>query len=370
MSSEGLSMGMSMIPLDELQMIETYRLGPFQQTSGIEVLENMTTQGGGLSPLYESIRTRLIENGLVIVGAIGPSGASKGSLLMGLWRVAHGDRYLQSQRQIEIASLPFSITTQVMRTASVRLETPELWIPPTTAQGQYTSSQYAAISQKMAELARARIENRGDKALLLLIESSSPTAFPMTDTLPLIVEGIDRGNSPLFELALDPKYASTVEIYALEKLRVVSQFVEEWREPIHKDKPDLEKVFDPQSKVIMVLKDVNGEEVLASDLPAKHRQELAEFLTYSMAPTETIRRSDREFESLITSLYERGVINIYSMVGYYTALQDRLRLPSDRFHVISNPLLTDPKTYDLSYLLDSLPTQNYPEILPPFYRTH
>lgn len=340
---------------------------PFQLVEGIEVLENMRKQVENeeqtLEGIYISKREEIMATPfekVVVSAALARSGVAKGSLLMGLGRVAKQDPILhewldQNNLELEIVAVNFALSAIAARFRGI--------VPP-LLQGQWTAEHYNTISHFSWNLIDEHVLRiPGGKVRWLLYESAAATSYPVTQTVPVEVAGIaDRGNSPLYNLALDDRTRANIDIFALRKDARVGQTTIEHRNKFNPHADNFNNVF--RGDIDYRMTDDSGEEQGVWYLPLEEQRKMVALLSAATAPGPAIIRSDKELDDLEAQLYQEGLISTADDQAYFDFIGRQLKLPTTQFHQVTNNFLLGRKTYDLDYLLkDNLVIRLYPGLL-------
>ncbi len=360
-----------------------WELTPLQMVGGIEVFEHMkvfSDQGDrSIEQIYISERAQLMNDRLVINSVSARSQMGKGGLFMGFNRLFKSDQFLNSWAgdngvNILIQNVPFAHCAEAAKLEKVGL------VPPHFHPGTYTREHTMAISGLQRNIASEVLpkgissddELRGyliknKLAIVIQAEESAPISFPVTDTVPVEIEGeFDLGNSTGYNFALD----SITRPFVRRFLGIRDERVEQdpdvvnFRIQVNSDNPDLAAVFGGATKVV-VTRFVNGqiEEVEAKDLPEREQRQLVAILRKSMAPREAVVRNDLAVDKTIATLYEKGEIPSPTDLDYFMFIIKRLALPSDQVEILNNRWFGGRKTYDLDYLLNNAVVRRYPELL-------
>lgn len=365
------------------QMYQIPRLGLLWEASpfmamephmGLEVVENMrrSSDGRSMEDVYRSMRGRLTRRGRQIVVGKGASAAAKGSLLQGLRTLFESDGHLQSLSEIRGCVLrqetvSFAQYTQVVKLNRTREESRELWIPPEVPQGGYTAEEYSRISAKMdLDIEEILASQKRNEWLTLLVESSATTSVPVARQLPMVVEGLDRGNSPGYELAARRDTHPSLDIFAIYKEHAVNLDASEWREAFNSGREltseDLQHLFSGNRYFFFTDKD--GTRVNAADLPDNLKRQLAIYFKDCMAPPRAIERSDRDIMNLKQLLLESERVDDLSDSALFEHIRKVLKVSPTRFHHVTNTWFGGEKGTNLDYFFRSYPARKYPEILP------
>lgn len=345
---------------------------PFSVLSrGIEVLKDgLKENGENLENHYKAIRKDILTppfDQVTSIVAIAPSGVAKGSFLMGIYRLLKEDMELKLSTkekgiEIQVITVPFALYAEASKTKYVRKMCPRFAVPASYKHGGFTPEHYRRISQFMwYDIENHAIAQQvSNVKKVLLLEASSPTCYPITTQVPVEVEGVDRGNSPAYNLALDPRTKKRLFFYPIEKdLKVTSETVE-WRSHLKPGTPLPRKVFlDALQNLRIRFTSKDGKEIDKSDLSEEELRQVIFFLVRSMASPHAIERSNAELEELKKKLSREGKIASSSDRSYYEYLIKVLKI---RRKIISNKYFFGTKTYDLDYLFGSLPMQLYPEL--------
>lgn len=352
-----------------------WKQAPFQQMSGIEALENMQERGyvasyersRSIESTYRTLRESLLTppyDSPTIVGALGASGSGKSSALQGIYRVALSDYYLNSQLRshgmtLDVVPVPFSLYAEAAKSDGVLQKTPDVAIDPQRSHGCYTEEEYAKISALMKSDMEQYFRNSdSNRAPLILLEPSSPTAIPDAES----IRGVDRGLSALYAIAIESQHADRVHVLAIEADKDVSDEVVVFRSKLNLQTQD---VF--VDSIHVVYTDYHemeeGDDLDVSELPVPTQQKVQDFVKRTMATPQAKKRSDEELQQLKHELKNEGVIKSTSDRRYFRLIQERLQMPDSRFHYVSNPHLMGRKTYDIDYFIHSLAVRNYPDIV-------
>lgn len=376
--------------LDQATLLQ-YGQSPFQFMGDIQVLDNLRrgSRKVGQSIYKDSVREPLIKHGFALVGALALSGGSKGKLLGDIGEAAVQDKFLEAAlevlcRPLEIRSLMFVQSTQVARLQFIAENYPHLHVDPTKKQGTFTLDEYARYSrimymtgkQYLSTFFKKERTDEGmryvskDKSVLLRVESSSPTSAPVPPVgkPPILFEGIDRGNTALYDFARDPTTKDATTIIALLRSKDLKDWIFTHRAKYNSETQNPTEVFQEMKHQFT---DKDGNKVDAMDLTEKEQRQLLAYLADSTAPPAGIRRSDQEFTDLVYELYHRYDGTRYALasptdVAFYKFLKDTL---STNIEIVRNDFFQGDNTYHLDHLFgNSLLSIVYPEILPPFAR--
>jgi len=357
----------------EPSLVQAWQQFPFQEMHGIEVLENMRAREKGkeipLERLYKRIRQRILRHPfdkVTIIGTLGRTGSAKSSLLQGFYRVLLGDQYLRSRLNreeilLDVMPVPFSLYAEAAKSATVHAALPQFAVSSERAHGAYSRDEYARISGLMShDITRHVLQTQGQgKAIILLLEPSSTTAVPIASTYPAEVAGIDRGLSPLYDLALNEHTRELIDIFALERDAKVEEEAVIFREHLTDDAQSGSTIFSGDIHVVYSdLHDMTeGDDAEVRYMTPQSQQRVRDFTRQSIAPPEAKRRSDAEFEAV------KEQSHFLTDRELFTYIETHLNLPKGRFHYIDNPHLLGRKTFDLDYFIHSLAVRYYPEIV-------
>lgn len=358
----------------QLQIIE-WKQDPYSMMDKIEVLKGVRVKNkeGYQSSLfaYKNIREKVKKGKVIIVGAISLSGAGKGTLLASIYRLLKNDIYLSSRLEAEETKLnlmpvQYSTYSKASHTEKVCLQYPQFYVPPEFSGALLQPEHYEKISGlTSAEIDRFVISDiPTDEARVLLLESSSLTSIPKSSNLPLELLGeADRGNSPLYKLALSGEIKNDVDIFAIEREEEVCKISMKWRQEFSENNEDLIRGF--RGNVRFIFTNSEGDEVDAAYIPIEVQKGLASFIAGITAPPKARARSDADFDWLVQKIYEEGKICGGSYRSVFNHLKQILSMNDASFHITSPGDLLASTHYDLDYFFDSLAVRCYPEILPP-----
>lgn len=340
------------------------------QIPGIEVWENMRCKNVSLHPDYLALRKNITPGEINTICTIGLGGAAKGSLNMGFYRllvndVSLHDRLKEKGAELKIITVPFSAYTQAVRRKEMQKIHPNFAVPAEYQSGTFSSEHYGKISNLMSHDIEEYVLKRRNphEAVVLIVEGSTPACYPLTDSIPVEVAGVDRGNSPIYNLALHEATRSKIHIYAIERHDDVRGVAVNWRSLLASDPELLGQAFRGPMRVIFT--DRHGQEVDARDLPLEAQQDLADFLIGATAPPAAVQKSDQQFTSVLEELYQARHLRSRTQSEYFKFIRGRLDLSAKQFSICKNEPFQGDTTYEVNYLLKSLPVRLYPWLVGP-----
>lgn len=355
---ERMGFGMEQHAVLEDQQLLEWRDEPLAQMSRIEVFDNVEVGEKGMEAQYKAVRKDILSTNAdtpTIIGVMGPPGVGKGSVAMGFWRLLDGDEYLHSKAKekgfsIDVVSMPFALYQQAAKLDRVRASHPLLRDNPL-----YTPGHYAGTSQLEWEDLEENVLNQkdGKTKKVVLFESASTTSFPIDSSLPLRVNGIDRGNSPLYRSLVDPQTAAHTFVYAIEGDHEVQGEALSFRAA----KPSLQDAHSLfTGEVEYFYTNSDGEEINMKDVSPEEQLDAALFLQTCMAPPRAME------QGVLDLRMQMDKVNARSTKEYFNKLKQVLN--TNRLTTIRSPHLKGGKSYDMDYLLNSLPARKYPELVP------
>lgn len=341
---------------------------PFAYQDGIEILDNATKRGErreSMEKQYKRIRDDILTPPFedpTVIATMGPTGSGKGGINMGFYRLLKNDAYLHDALQNsgvrpEIVVVQFALYQQAALLPEQKMRNQYLASP------LYNKDHYHGISLLIFDdLQKHVLANRDKKRKqILLIESATYTSFPKGKEVPVEVEGIDRGNSVVYNLALDQRTKKRTFLNLLERDLEVGRRAKDMRniDPEKMKDEDVEGFFRGDINYILTFK---GQEISVSDLDLSYQRELLSFIKKAMAPPRVMEQNDLDLRNI------RKKIGARTDQEYNNLLLQALDFQKNdpRSSRIQNPYLLGRKTYDLDYLLDSLPVRLYPGLLPKF----
>lgn len=369
------------------EMIQVWKQSPFMRAEGIEVFENLELNGRGLEGKYRHLRDNIMSLSKIAeeypntakaltVATLGSSGVAKGSTQMGLRRLLIQDMYLQDwlkkkNLQLEILPVLFALYAPVAQLQETHEISPDLAVPPHLKHGEFTPEEYSKIS-RLAWMDINHYLNyaktRSDLLTVFLVEAPGMTAYPTeayTDAKPLSppveVEGTDRGSTIIYNLACDPRTRFNTYIVTIERQAEV-------RERLKKFRGGLDVTQEGWNRLLLediscVITNQSGEEKNIAYLDDGTQKALISFLEKAMASNKAIARSDREITGLLNGFYDQGLITSPIEKAYFNFISKRLNFPPKNFWILYNKYLPSIKTFDFSYLFDSLAVRLHPQIV-------
>jgi hypothetical protein len=341
-------------------------------TDGIEVVLNIRDENPerNLEKDYKKMRNKLVSDGFVVIAAMGRGNSGKGSLLMGFSRLFRKDEHLKKLltkdgSELEILSFPFAHCARAAMLPEVGLvpqgvEFASFDVETTRKISQFQwelIQQYGLIpgAEKKQDLTKALREKK--KKRVIMFESSTPLVYPKTNEVPVEVEGLDdNGNSTFYNAALDPRLKSNAYLYLINRDRVFeNETLIRFRRSVSEQS---DSVFEEDVKLLVTMSD--GSEITAQDLSPEVRERLKKMLRISMAPPAALRRFDESLEAVERKLTDEGKISVPTDNEYYQYLKEKAK---GRIIIVHNPYFEGAKTYDLDYLVNSVPAILYPQIL-------
>lgn len=363
------------------EMCQSEEIGTdlFQTVVGIEVWENMRV--GGKSSL--NARYNLVESNIanyitgiasgdyseeqaraVVVAALGPSGAAKGSFNMGFMRLFGAS---SSLRQV---SAELGVTLRVVPTlfalsapaAQLPTISEDFRIPGHLKHGEFSPEHYAKITAlEYTDIDRLIRYASGQKNALVLLAEGIPTAYPKDPYPgPLQLEGTDRGVSKLYKLCWDSRTRGFTYIGALYTESAVVEYNERLRSGLGNDEDWLKQLRQGVNYTITLN---SGEEIDITDTPDHLKEPLVKLMRWGMASPKAIRRNTEELKVFRWKLWDEGTITSPTQKAYQEFIRKQLQFPLNHFWHTDNRFFQGDKTYDLNYLLGSLQVRLYPEII-------
>lgn len=352
-----LQLEQNYLQVPELKLTQEWKLTPLQQIGGIEVFDNLISGEKGMESVYKKIRNDILTPPFdqpTTIGIIGPSGVGKGSVGMGFWRLLKNDLYLHDKAEAQKVSLNLMVVPFALYQQASLLPECQKRFSLLRKNNIYTNGHYQGIS-KLAwkDIQEEVLENKDPtKKKILLIESASPTSFPQSTEVPVKVMGKDRGNSVLYNAALDERTRHRAFIFAV----LGDPQVQKENQINRSLPPNEEDAISIFRQIHHVYTDRNGEEKDVSDLPDSEQKEVLFFLRKCMAPPQAIMQSALDLEKI------KHEIGVKTDREYYKQINKILG--GKNFNIVRNPYLLGDKTYDLDYLLKSLPARKYRQLNP------
>lgn len=363
-----------------LELQSQWEMFPVQMLNRAEVFENITTSGGqNLEEDYLRIRAQLMQERFAAISVLARSKSGKGGLMMGFSRLFRQDEYLREWAEklnikVGVNSVPFALCAEAAKLPRVGL------VPPEFASATFERNHLRAISRLQWNLIEQyvippKVSNPQElteyliahqQAIVLLVEGSAVLTYPVTESVPVEVEGFDDlGNSTYYNVALDPRLRGLGYFYLIdrEKRLAEDQDSSEFRINIHRETPDLKALYDNLTSIVVTLS--SGEEVEFRDLPEAEQFRVAAIIKRSTASPGAISRNDQLQDLLIEQLYAKGQISSISDADYYEFLGQRLHLPEGHFNLLQNFWFAGNKSYDSDYLVNNVVVRTYPELLLP-----
>lgn len=367
----------------DMREIQSWEMHPFMQVDHADILHNMEAEGRGneeLERAYKRIRGRILMppfDKVTSLGAIGPSSSAKGDLIAGLDRTFKQDPYLKSKLgrhgvNFVQVSVPFTHVAAAARLPRVGI------IPEDQPAGTHTPEQYRKISNLQRQIIEEHVlprQGQGE-AILLEVESSSPTSVPTVDSLlrtsqsqgsNVEVEGVDRGNSAVYSLFYDNRTRDNATLFALHKRDLVGEVGMDYRNEIFSPNPDLSKLFSSRTPIVFT--NHEGQEVNVADLSPEEQMQFVRFLRLSVAPPGGVVRSDEEKNRLKEELAQRKLItwgpkHVQDDTEYYEYIRNVLRIPRSQFVSVTNEWTGGTRAKDMtSMLTHNIVLEIFPELL-------
>lgn len=344
-----------------IEPLQGWEQSPLQMIGGIEMLEHMKVDGRGLGSIegfYKELRKRVWPGTILTISIMGMPGSAKGGKAMGLYRLFINDEFLQARLESQDSSLelivsPHSMAARGAKTESFRSWHPELWVDPSMKAGTYSADIYSKISRARWAMIDEEVLSKlhPNKATILIDESSGPTSFPITSRVPVEVAGVrDRGNSPFFNLAFDPRTRPNFVGIEIERNPNVYQFAKTWRQEAEgRREGAVYNLFSRESKgVISVGKDL---EIDVMRLPEEALLELQQLTREISLPASTMALADQDFRRMMIGLRDAGLVSDLSQRSFYGFLNRRLDLPYGQIHRTNTEYFQGERVVDFGYYL-------------------
>ncbi|CAN5195690.1 hypothetical protein BH11PAT1_BH11PAT1_2340 [soil metagenome] len=349
-----------------ISQIQEWQMAPFTQQGGIEVLDtarrNEHGEKKGLEKQYKRISDDILTPPFdepTIITTIGRSGIGKGNLSMGYYRLLKNDEYLAEHArrlgiQIELVVIPFALYQTAANIPRVKQRNTLLQFAT-----PFSDEHYKGVAQlEWEDIEKYIITSEPGKKKIGIIESASYTSFPMGRKSPVKVMGVDRGNSPVYNAALDSRTSKRTFFNVVERDDQVTSEAGSARniDPATASDQEIKAYFGGDVQYVFTR---DNEEVNVATVSIQEQRAILRFLTMSMAPPSKMKVSDRQVRAL------QKFLNVQNDKEYHNLLRKHLEYEKNdkRFSKIVNSYLLGSKTYDLDYLRFSLPAILYPEIL-------
>lgn len=356
----------------EMQMSQS----PILDTTGVEIFSYFAKKNDeGKTNLDQDALdclAQLKERRFLVVVAFGPNGSGKGGLLKGFRRIIQQDETLNSsfaagQVELDIQSYPFALMDDCVQLPGTPAE---LLIPPDYNPATYTFDHTRRASNYQWQLIQQRALSRLNNprlATAVLVEASTPLAYPISDQVPVEMVGIqDLGLSTISNLAYDERTRDFLRIYAVDRndFRVAESALAT-RTALHTDQFDADRSFlELLDKMVIPIE--GNKEIEVSKLPTDVQAKVRTFILKTQAPPGAIKRLDQDLAEFKSILHQEGLISGQSNSALFEFFGRRLGLwQTSQFTVLENGFRAGRKTDDLGYFTESEPVRVHPQILAP-----
>ncbi len=327
----------------------------------------------GIITILSRIRSLVDEHGIAIIAALGLTSSVKGGLCRGLNEMIRADDKFSD---VTLYTSHHSMSARAVKTEKAREEFPDLWVDPSMKPGTYSPHIYRKISKFHWEVLKRSIDQSqksGEKSIFLVEGgglasypniSSYPPHIPLEDDLIL---GVDRGNSPIFNLALSSDTRNKMLLFLTERIPRITDYADSWRRKvIQRQIGSMTEMTDEQTDITrLILRTNQGFEFEISSLPDEEvKAAIFKVMSSLSLPPDKRPAADSNFEDILEYWGYPRVIDKTSQEIFFKELDQNLRNPR---HVIwAIPEFNDgERTNFVNYFFDdSIFVKRYPGTIP------
>lgn len=331
----------------------------------------------------DSVLEQLANNRLLVISSVGLNGTGKGALNNGWIRIidynvkhnpAIRNKFRKKRIDLEIYTHPFALYAEAAKLPGIP---PDLSIPADKRPAEYNfdDTHRASILQWMGITDDVERAQDPHKAIVIVQEGSVPLSFPVTNTSPVTVEGLqDLGMSSFCNAALDPRTRDAGFFYMLnrsadeEGKRAMDDAVL-FRTRVVDKEESAETAFRGLDRLVVRTK---GGIVPVRDLPVKLQKQIKIYLLKTFAPPDAIIRNERMLETLVEGLNKEGpnktppLIEHPEIIDFFRFIRRSVDMEgNNRFSIMTAKYAEGEKTSPLDYSLDSSPVRRYPQLSSP-----